>query len=105
MSEPTARKYRRKAKLPSQLRKEHDWRTRPDPFTEDMAGNRIVNKTRFWPTSKDHFEELQRRYPDQFVQGQLRNFKRRFRDWRAFNGPDKEVFFPQVHIPGEQLPI
>jgi hypothetical protein len=102
MSEPTARKYRRKAKLPSQLRKEHDWRTRPDPFTEVWPEIELLIKRDSGLQAKTVFEELQRRYPDRFVQGQLRTLQRRFRDWRAFNGPDREVFFPQVHIPGEQ---
>jgi hypothetical protein len=102
MSEPTARKYRRKAKLPSQLRKEHDWRTRPDPFTEVWPEIELLIKRDSGLQAKTVFEELQRRYPDRFVQGQLRTLQRRFRGWRAFNGPDREVFFPQVHIPGEQ---
>lgn len=34
MSEPTARKYRRAGKLPSELKASHAWRTRPDPFAE-----------------------------------------------------------------------
>ena len=32
MDEKTARKYRKQGKLPSQLKKEHIWRTRKDPF-------------------------------------------------------------------------
>jgi len=34
MDEKTARKYRKRGKLPSQLKKEHTWRTRKDPFEE-----------------------------------------------------------------------
>lgn len=34
MSEPTARKYRRAKKLPSELRPERTWGTREDPFAE-----------------------------------------------------------------------
>ncbi|NLT67445.1 MAG: IS21 family transposase [Acidobacteria bacterium] len=102
MSEPTARKYRRKAKLPSQLRKDHDWRTRPDPFTEVWPEIQQLLERDAGLQAKTVFHELQRRYPDRFPQGQLRTLQRRFRDWRALNGPDKEVFFPQVHIPGEQ---
>ena len=33
--------------------------------------------------------------------GQLRTFQRRVREWLALHGPDKEVFFPQVHRAGE----
>ncbi len=32
MSEPTARKYRRLGKPPSEVKAPHTWRTRPDPF-------------------------------------------------------------------------
>ena len=34
MDERTARKYRRLGKLPSEVRRLHDWQTRPDPFAE-----------------------------------------------------------------------
>lgn len=102
MSEPTARKYRRKAKLPSELRKDHDWRTRPDPFTEVWAEVERLLKYDDGLQAKTVFEELQRQYPDRFPQGQLRTLQRRFREWRALHGPDKEIFFPQVYAPGEQ---
>jgi hypothetical protein len=52
--------------------------------------------------AKTVFEDVQRRYRDRFPVGQLRTLQRRFRDWRALHGPDKEVFFPQVYSPGEQ---
>jgi hypothetical protein len=102
MSEPTARKYRRKAKLPSQLRKQHDWRTRLDPFTEVWPEVEQLLERDAGLQAKTVFQELQRRYTDRFPQGQIRTLQRRFRDWRALNGPDKEVFFPQVYVPGEQ---
>jgi hypothetical protein len=34
---------------------------------------------------------------------QLRTFQRRVRQWRARHGPEKEVYFPQSHLPGEAL--
>ncbi len=34
MDEKTARKYRRLGKLPSEVKVEHTWRTREDPFAE-----------------------------------------------------------------------
>jgi len=46
--------------------------------------------------------ELNRRHPGQFSEGQLRTLQRRIRQWRALNGPDKEVFFPQEHAPGRE---
>src|SRR2546425_1805189 len=35
IGERTARKYERAAALPSQLKRSHDWRTRPNPFEGD----------------------------------------------------------------------
>jgi len=35
MSERTARKYEKAGQLPSQLKRPHDWQTRPNPFEED----------------------------------------------------------------------
>ncbi len=102
MSEPTARKYRTTAKLPSQLRRDHDWRTRPDPFTEVWPEIEALLRSDVGLQAKTVFEELQRRHSERFPQGQLRTLQRRFRDWRALHGPDKEIFFPQVYAPGEQ---
>lgn len=52
--------------------------------------------------AKTVFEELGRRYPGRFHAGQLRTLQRRFRDWRALRGEDREVYFAQRHRPGEQ---
>jgi len=38
MSERTARRYEYERKLPSQLKRPRDWRTRPNPF-ESLFGN------------------------------------------------------------------
>jgi hypothetical protein len=46
--------------------------------------------------------ELNRRHPGGFSARQLRTLQRRIRQWRALNGPDKEVFFPQEHPPGRE---
>ena len=35
MSERTARKYEQVGKLPSELKRPHDWQTRSNPFEED----------------------------------------------------------------------
>jgi hypothetical protein len=50
--------------------------------------------------AKTVFQELQRRYPGRFDDGQLRTFQRRVKIWRATEGPGREVFFPQEHEPG-----
>ena len=48
------------------------------------------------------FEYLGRKYPGRFQEGQLRSLQRRFKQWRARSGPEREVMFPQVHDPGRQ---
>jgi hypothetical protein len=102
MSEPTARKYRRSARMPSELKKQHTWRTRPDPFAELWPEIEALLERDVGLQAKTVFEDLQRRYPDRLPPGQLRTLQRRFRDWRALHGPDREVFFPQAYAPGEQ---
>lgn len=102
MSEPTARKYRRLKKLPSELRSPRTWRTRDDPFVEVWGEVERMLEIDAGLEAKTVFEELERRHPGRFKAGQLRTLQRRFRRWRALNGPAKEVFFPQVRKPGVQ---
>ena len=45
MDEKTARKYRDIGKLPSELKKEHTWRTRIDPFEKDWEEIREMIST------------------------------------------------------------
>ena len=51
--------------------------------------------------AKAVFEDLQRRFPGRFADGQVRTLQRRFERWRAQKGAAKEVFFAQDHHPGE----
>jgi hypothetical protein len=101
MNVETARKYLRNGKLPSQVRPEHTWRTRKDPFWEVwdevvalLSGNGRLE-------AKAIFEFLQRKYPGRFGDGQVRTLQRKIRRWRAEEGPQKEVYFAQKHHPGE----
>ncbi len=102
MSEPTARKYRQVKKLPSEMRQPRSWRTREDPFAAVWSEIEQMLEMDAGLEAKTVFKELQRRYPNRFTPGQLRTLQRRFRLWRAHQGPPKEVFFPQVHTPGVQ---
>jgi hypothetical protein len=100
MDRETARKYRSAGKLPSELRPEHDWRTRDDPFAEVwpwVAEQLSVNPGL---EAKTLLEALQRSHPGQFADGQLRTLQRQVKRWRGLSGPGKEVFFAQVHHPG-----
>lgn len=101
MDEKTARKYRALGKLPHEVRVDHFWRTREDPFDDFWTG--VEEKLSINPglEAKTLFEDLQRRHPGRFGDGQLRTLQRRVKIWRAVQGPPREVFFPQVHKPGE----
>jgi hypothetical protein len=103
MDEKTARKYRDIDKLPSELKAERirTWRTREDPFEEvwEMVKSFFINNSGL--EAKTLFEHLQREYPGRFPDGQLRTFQRQVKTWRATEGPAREVFFPQVHKPGD----
>jgi hypothetical protein len=100
MDEKTARKYRDTGKLPSELKKEHAWRTRIDPF-EDVW-EEVYGKLNAEPglEALTIFQDLQREHPERYQDGQLRTFQRGVKRWRAIAGPPKEVMFPQEHHPG-----
>ena len=91
--------------LPSQTKKERDWRTRKDPFEEVWA-------TKIEPLLEaDSKAELEAKTlmrllvdaePERFSMTQLRTMQRRLREWRAQRGPEKEVYFQQKHEPGHE---
>ena len=107
MSVRTAQGWERGA-FPSQKRKNRSWRTRKDPFEGVWAleiepllrrdEDRVLQATTI-------LDLLEQRTPGQFGEGQLRTLQRRIRDWRALHGPDREVFFEQVHPPGREAQI
>ena len=101
MSENTARKYLRHRKLPGQMKQERARRTREDPFEEDWIGVKLRLEVNPGLEAKTLFEWLQRTYPERYGDGQLRTLQRRIKQWRALEGPAKEVFFDQHHKPGE----
>lgn len=101
MDEKTARKYRRLGKLSSELDTAHTWKTRKDPFEDVWHEIKSMLEINAGLEAKTIFEDLQRRKPGQFADGQLRTLQRRIKVWRASEGPAKEVFFTQLHHPGE----
>ena len=104
MSMGSARKWQHGA-YPSQRRKPHTWRTRPDPFgaifDSEVVPLLAADEKRVLE-ARTILGELNRHHPDCFSACQLRTLQRRIRQWRALNGPDKEVFFPQEHPPGRE---
>ena len=66
MDERTARKYRRLGKLPSEVRRLHDWQTRPDPFAEVWDEVRAKLEATPGLQAQTLFADLQRRQPGRF---------------------------------------
>lgn len=102
ISSKTARKYLKSGKLPEELRIDHTWRTREDPFKDDNEMIKEMLHLNCRLEAKTVFEYLQENKPERYSNGQLRTLQRKFRQWRALEGPSKEVIFPQVHHPGEK---
>jgi hypothetical protein len=102
LSERTARRIEHGATLPSQKPRRY-WRSRSDPFAE-------VWETEIVPLLKNApqlmaitiLRKLQEDHPERFADGVLRTLQRHIRQWRAVEGPPKEVFFAQSHAPGER---
>lgn len=104
MSQPTARRWR-KGLLPSEAKEPRHWRTRKDPF-EEVWDDEVVplleaDKKRELK-AKTILRELKGKYPEDFGKENLRTLQRRIRDWRAVQGPAREVFFAQEHPPGRE---
>jgi hypothetical protein len=100
MDPKTARAYLRDPRLPSEKKTDRTWRTRPDPFTKVWDEVREQVGSNPGLEAKTLFEELQRKYPGEFADGQLRTLQRRLKQWRATEGPGREVFFAQQHVAG-----
>ena len=106
MGRKTARKYLRSGKLPSEMKMEkgeRSYRTREDPFTADWETVRGMLEDASTLEGKALFEWLMEQHPGRYQPGQVRSFQRKIKQWRATEGPDKEVFFAQAHRPGEAM--
>jgi transposase InsO family protein len=86
--------------LPSQ-KKAPRGRRRPDPLS-DIFDTEVLPLLKSSPGLRPVaiFEELLRRYPD-LSSGIRRTLERRIRAWRAEHGPEQEVIFRQIHVPGK----
>lgn len=100
MSERSVRKYEHACKLPNELKQPRDYRTRPNPFGEDWSW--IAAQLGADPAlqATTLFALLCEQQPGRYQAVQLRALQRQIAGWRAQHGPEKEVFFPQVHEPG-----
>ncbi len=101
MGDKTARKYLKLGVLPSEVKKDHTWKTRSDPFETVWEELKEMLQRNGGLEAKTIFQYLQREKPGEYQNGQLRTLQRKIRDWRATEGPAKEVYFTQEHHPGE----
>ena len=101
MDEKTARKYSKHKMIPGELKQSHTWRTRKDPFNDVWENIKSMLKINPGLEAKTLFEDLQRKNLGKYEDGQLRTLQRRIKRWKAEDGPSKEIFFTQVHNPGE----
>jgi hypothetical protein len=102
VSVKTARRYERLGKLPSQLKAPRTWRTRENPF--EAVWLWVVEQLERDPALQGAtlFAELCQRHPGTFRSTQVRTLQRHIAWWRAQHGPEREVFFEQIHVPGER---
>ncbi len=100
MSEKTARKYLKANQLPSELKTPHTWKNRPDPFKDIWEHIRDLLNTNPGLEATTIMGYLICKDSEQYQESQLRTLQRRVRDWKATEGPEKEVMFEQVHYPG-----
>jgi hypothetical protein len=103
MHRNTARKYLKIREFPSELKQPRTWRTREDPFEALWPEVVAVLVDAPEVEAKTLFEHLTAKDPLNYQAGQLRTFQRHVREWRAREGPSKELFFPQAHRPGEAM--
>jgi hypothetical protein len=101
MDAKTARKYRHADRSHESSCQPRTWRTREDPFQEVWP--ELCERLQLHPRlqAKTLFGDLQRRFPGRYPDGQLRTLQRKIKAWNATQGPPKEVFFEQIHTPGQ----
>lgn len=91
--------------LPSSSKRARHWRTRQDPFEgvwDAVVAPLLASDEGAELQATTVLEVLEREAPGRFTPGHLRTLQRRMRDWRALSGPDKDVMFPQEHVPGRE---
>jgi IstB-like ATP binding protein len=93
ISERTARRYEQVGKLPSEQKRPHTWRTRPNPFEEDWPW--VVAELKRDPALQGTtlFALLCERQPQRYQSIQVRTLQRHIAQWKALHGPEQEVLF------------
>ena len=101
MHRNTARRHRSRGLLPSDGALPRTYRTRTNPFEADWPGIEAKLVEAPGLEAKTLFGDLRERRPGVYRDGHLRTLQRHMKAWRARHGPEKEIFFPQEHAPGE----
>lgn len=101
MHRNTAHKWLSTESLPSETGEPRGWLTREDPFADVWPDVQAMLEDDSLLEAKTIFEQLKAKEPEKFQEGQLRTLQRKVKIWRAESGPEKELFFPQEHVPGE----
>jgi hypothetical protein len=102
MSSKTARKYLSTNKLPSELKKERDWKTRTNVFEKDWDRiEAMVNKSPGLQ-AKTILSYLISEQPNKFNDSHERTLQRLLRKWRASNGSNNNIIFNQTIRAGKQ---
>lgn len=105
MDPKTARKYVKSGAVVLAARGPRTWRTRTDPLGAAWALAEGYLRAAPELEARALFEHLLETAGEALLEGQLRTFQRRVRQWRLEHGPDPEVIFAQEHRPGEVLQV
>lgn len=82
--------------------KTRSYRTRKDPFAEVWESHILpVLKRAPGLDAITILRHLQEQNPEHYPDSQLRTLQRRVKHWRALEGPEQEVMFPQNKYPGK----
>ena len=102
IDQKTASKWSQSGQPRVDSKEPRSYRTRPDAPREDWPFIEQLLERDAAIEAKTIFDHLCRRRQGKFQEGQLRTLQRKVKVWRALKGQPREVFFPQVHLPGHQ---
>ena len=102
-SESSGRRIENGRRVLMSQRPLRQYRTRVDPF-QDVWRAEIVPILGRSPAIRATtvLEELQRLHPGRYPDRMLRTLQRHIAQWRATEGPERELIFRQEHPPGRQ---
>lgn len=98
-SRKTVAKYEKLGKLPSELKKPRQWRTRPDPFAADWGQISEMLSANPGLEAQALLRWLQAQKPGQYRDSHVRTLQRRIAGWRALH-VEQVASLAQVHQPG-----